>query len=604
MQQQGYDELSNKAQKNLDDTLKYVEGNAEAQEQVVAMMLKRVEQNYDSAYSAIQAKIKQTGTVVGKTAEKQIADLNGTLAPLQAWATQVQENEDTLSSFQTQWETVVDNISTNPIRFMTVGAQEALENLGLLTTAMKEYRSAYEEMVGGLEANGQQKTSYTDADDKKKAEQAAGGETAEQAKSRRDTLSQMYKYISTKPAKATEEQVNAHKKDKSKEISESNSNDKLWAYLYKLTGRDASAKDMVHLANYLKTLGVEFKNVIPSENASDLDNKLTTAMKDEILAALKQKGFGTNQGAASFISTRKLAESGVAKSKEGDPLWTYLYNVLGRDLSEADMLHIGRAYTNVSGLPTESSGQKLTDAQKKAIVTALQYNGFDLAGYDLSATDSGNIRTVTKATTLTESKATSDITGNINKAKEQDLKQYIAGITGKTPTDAELVKLAREQGISGVNADQKSLNETQAAALLKKLKDTGWNSSKKGYAKGTTSIPYTGSHWTHSGELLVRKDGAYLTPLSKGDGVIPANLTENLMKWGAVDPSAFLMKMGKIPTTNNTSNTTYNNSYDSLLTVYGDVDKEALPELQEILKKACDYTNKYNAREARKLGRK
>jgi len=63
------------------------------------MMLKRVEDNYDGAYSAIQAKIKQTGTVVGKTAEKQIADLNGTLAPLQAWATQVQENEGTLSSF-------------------------------------------------------------------------------------------------------------------------------------------------------------------------------------------------------------------------------------------------------------------------------------------------------------------------------------------------------------------------------------------------------------------------------------------------------------------------------------------------------------------------
>ena len=50
--------------------------------------------------------------------------------------------------------------------------------------------------------------------------------------------------------------------------------------------------------------------------------------------------------------------------------------------------------------------------------------------------------------------------------------------------------------------------------------------------------------------------------------------------------------------------TTVNNHYDSLLTVNGNVDRDALPELKEILKQACEYTNKYNAREARKLGKK
>lgn len=602
MQQQGYDELSNKAQKNLDDTLKYVEGNAEAQEQVIAMMLKRVEQNYDSAYSAIQAKIKQTGTVVGKTAEKQIADLNGTLAPLQAWAAQVQENEGTLSSFQTQWETVVDNISTNPIRFMTVGAQEALENLGLLTTAMREYRSAYEEMVGGLEANGQQKTSYTDADDKKRAEQAAGGETAEQAKSRRDTLTKMYNYAASRKV-ADAKAIKDHEKDD------------LWNYLYKLTGgKDASATEMAHLAQYLRDLGADLEGV-PYKSKVTKEEDLSMDARNKILAAMKQYGFGTNQGAGQYIYSRnRTPDSGTVTAKQSDVLWKYIYDTTGQDLTEAEMLHIGKAYTNVSGLPTEASGKKLTDAQKKAIVTALQYNGFDLEGYVLSANYGKNLASTTsfksdnKTTKITASNAattsSSNITSDMKKAEEQNLKEYIKGITGKIPTDKELVQLAVDQKISGVTADQKSLDETQAAALLKKLKDTGWKSSKKGYAKGTTSIPYTGSHWTHSGELLVRKDGAYLTPLSKGDGVIPANLTENLMKWGAVDPSAFLMKMGKIPTTNNTSNTTYNNSYESLLTVYGDVDKEALPELQEILKRACDYTNKYNAREARKLGRK
>ena len=602
MQQQGYDELSNKAQKNLDDTLKYVEGNAEAQEQVVAMMLKRVEQNYDSAYSAIQAKIKQTGTVVGKTAEKQIADLNGTLAPLQAWAAQVQENEGTLSSFQTQWETVVDNISTNPIRFMTVGAQEALENLGLLTTAMREYRSAYEEMVGGLEANGQQKTSYTDADDKKKAEQAAGGETATQAKARRDTLTKMYNYAASRKVASTEA-INNHK------------DDALWNYLYKLTGgKDASATEMAHLAQYLRDLGADLEGV-PYKSKVTKEEDLSMDARNKILAAMKQYGFGTNQGAGQYIYSRnRTPDAGTVTTKQSDVLWKYIYDTTGQDLTEAEMLHIGKAYTNVSGLPTEASGKKLTDAQKKAIVTALQYNGFDLEGYVLSANYGKSLASTTsfksdnKTTKITASNAATtssgNITSDIKKAEEQNLKEYIKGITGKTPTDKELVQLAVDQKISGVTANQKSLNETQAAALLKKLKDTGWKSSKKGYAKGTTSIPYTSSHWTHSGELLVRKDGAYLTPRSKGDGVIPANLTENLMKWGAIDPNTFIqMKMPSIPSQVDQS-TNITNNYESLLTVQGDVTRDVLPELQDILKQACEYTNKYNAREARKLGRK
>ena len=602
MQQQGYDELSNKAQKNLDDTLKYVEGNAEAQEQVVAMMLKRVEQNYDSAYSAIQAKIKQTGTVVGKTAEKQIDDLNGTLAPLQAWAAQVQENEGTLSSFQTQWETVVDNISTNPIRFMTVGAQEALENLGLLTTAMREYRSAYEEMVGGLEANGQQKTSYTDADDKKKAEQAAGGETATQAKARRDTLTKMYNYAASRKVASTEA-INNHK------------DDALWNYLYKLTGgKDASATEMAHLAQYLRDLGADLEGV-PYKSKVTKEEDLSMDARNKILAAMKQYGFGTNQGAGQYIYSRnRTPDAGTVTTKQSDVLWKYIYDTTGQDLTEAEMLHIGKAYTNVSGLPTEASGKKLTDAQKKAIVTALQYNGFDLEGYVLSANYGKSLASTTsfksdnKTTKITASNAATtssgNITSDIKKAEEQNLKEYIKGITGKTPTDKELVQLAVDQKISGVTANQKSLNETQAAALLKKLKDAGWKSSKKGYAKGTTSIPYTGSHWTHSGELLVRKDGAYLTPLSKGDGVIPANLTENLMKWGAIDPNTFIqMKMPSIPSQVDQS-TNITNNYESLLTVQGDVTRDVLPELQDILKQACEYTNKYNAREARKLGRK
>ena len=47
-----------------------------------------------------------------------------------------------------------------------------------------------------------------------------------------------------------------------------------------------------------------------------------------------------------------------------------------------------------------------------------------------------------------------------------------------------------------------------------------------------------------------------------------------------------------------------NISVESPLVVNGDVDKEALPSLQEIIKKSCDYTTKEFKRELKKLGYK
>ena len=600
MQAAGYDELSRRAQKSLDDTLKQVEGNAAIQEQVIAMMLKRTQNNYEQAYDAIDKRIKQTGTVIGTTTKKQIADLNSTLAPLQAWAAQVQANQGTLSQFSTEWDTVVNHIATTPIRFIPPDVQPVLEKFGLLTDAAKEYVSWYEKAMGGTGANGQQLTSFDSNTDKKQAEQAAGGETAAQAKARREVLTKMYNYAKSRSVASTKD-INDHK------------NDELWKYLYNLTGKHTTATEMAHLAQYLRDLGADLEGV-PYKSKVNSESDLSMDARNKILAAMKQYGFGTNQWAANYIknrtTNRALPDAGTVLQKQKDDLWAYLYELFGQDLTEYEMLHIGKAYTNVKDLPTEASfknnpNAKLTEAQKKAILLALQYNGMDLSDYILSPVY-GMGKTTTQSTSSGGTDAvakSSDIVGSLandSSPNKRDLKTYIYNVTGKSYSEADLVELAVKQGISGVTSGQRQLDDRQALNLLNKLKQANWN----GHAKGTASIPYTGSHWTHSGELLVRKDGAYLTPLSKGDGVIPANLTQNLMKWGAIDPSAFLMKMGKVPTANSTQNVTYNNSYDSLLTVNGDVDKDALPELKEILKQACEYTNKFNAREARKLGRK
>lgn len=55
------------------------------------------------------------------------------------------------------------------------------------------------------------------------------------------------------------------------------------------------------------------------------------------------------------------------------------------------------------------------------------------------------------------------------------------------------------------------------------------------YAKGTTSA--------RGGLSLVGEKGAELRVLNKGDGVVPAHMTENLMDWGTQKPNEFVNKM-------------------------------------------------------------
>lgn len=138
----------------------------------------------------------------------------------------------------------------------------------------------------------------------------------------------------------------------------------------------------------------------------------------------------------------------------------------------------------------------------------------------------------------------------------------------------------------------------------------GWVSLDQlsGYAKGTKSVPYEQiAEVNEEGrELIVTSDGRVLRRLQPGDGVIPNNITENLLKMGE-NPAKFVqdaITQVQAPVVNKISSGDMNvtNHYDSLLTVNGNVDKEALPELKEILKKSYDYTVQNIAKDAAKMG--
>lgn len=163
--------------------------------------------------------------------------------------------------------------------------------------------------------------------------------------------------------------------------------------------------------------------------------------------------------------------------------------------------------------------------------------------------------------------------------------------------------------------------------------DLGWVGLNQisGYKGGIYNVPLDQFAWTgeDGAEMLVRKsDGAMLTKLNKGDGVIPADPTrrltlfsKNLDSNGDLnDNSDAVMYAQNIPSgianasmagnmasmlrnmiQQNTSgdvNITYNNP----LTVQGDMTKDTLPDLNTILKKSYEYNVKQTVKEARKIG--
>lgn len=179
-----------------------------------------------------------------------------------------------------------------------------------------------------------------------------------------------------------------------------------------------------------------------------------------------------------------------------------------------------------------------------------------------------------------------------------------------------------------------------------KYGDLGWVklSQLKGYAGGTTRVGSSQLAWTQEegAEIIVSPStGAMLTPLKLGDGVIPHNLTKNLFKWGAIDPSyvarnlsdpeAMEMRAKMIDAGNRIVAQTVQNimedseksvrdmmssvgrmqnenqrpivvHYDSLLTVNGDITKETFPGVKKMCEEAAKYTEKKWLRDTGLMG--
>lgn len=127
----------------------------------------------------------------------------------------------------------------------------------------------------------------------------------------------------------------------------------------------------------------------------------------------------------------------------------------------------------------------------------------------------------------------------------------------------------------------------------------------KGYAKGTDRVGSNRIALTNENgrEIIVTKDG-WITPLEASDMVIPHDITETLIDM-ATKQQNYSMTGVKIPEfkvidTQGGGNVTL--TYGSLITVQGDVTRDALPDLQTIVKKASDYTQNEIRKNKRRFG--
>lgn len=134
--------------------------------------------------------------------------------------------------------------------------------------------------------------------------------------------------------------------------------------------------------------------------------------------------------------------------------------------------------------------------------------------------------------------------------------------------------------------------------------DLGWVSLNQisGYATGTKGItnPVEIARVDEMGkELRIKRGGDIYEMFRYGDAVVPKHMTDNLFT--LADHTNEVME-----TINNVDrdggDVIVNNSYESLLTVNGNIDKDTFPGVKKMCELACQYTSKELKKDARYMG--
>ena len=184
-----------------------------------------------------------------------------------------------------------------------------------------------------------------------------------------------------------------------------------------------------------------------------------------------------------------------------------------------------------------------------------------------------------------------ELTSNFEKATDV-INNAVNSVGNNTATVMET--LAKILKLYGVNPDD-----------LLTSSDLG---NLDGYASGTKrvgGVPRLAMTNEKGREIIATKKGI-LTPVEPSDGIINHDMTETLMKMASEYQSFHMpeIRMPDVQIVSNGDSSGGNVSihYDSLLTVQGDVTRDALPDLKTILKQASEYTQNDIRKNRRRFG--
>ena len=134
--------------------------------------------------------------------------------------------------------------------------------------------------------------------------------------------------------------------------------------------------------------------------------------------------------------------------------------------------------------------------------------------------------------------------------------------------------------------------------------DLGWVSLNQisGYATGTKGItnPVEVARVDEMGkELRIKRGGDIYEMFRYGDAVVPKHMTDNLFTL-ADHTNEIMETINSVD--RNGGDVIVNNSYESLLTVNGDITKETFPGVKKMCEEAAKYTEKKWLRDGRIMG--
>ena len=374
-----------------------------------------------------------------------------------------------------------------------------------------------------------------------------------------------------------------------------------------------------------KTLTDAFKDLVSKINTNGYGTAATTKQINDAQAAYNK----LSSTEKSYVSAdyKKLTDAKTANKQESDRIAKAAADKNKKQQEE----------------PDKKKQQKAEAAKLKTFQNAIKALGTDYGSAamtkKLAAADTA-YKALTDAQKKTVASQYSTLTTAKNKHKQEQTRLKKQG-NGKIDIGDKITITSNEAGAWKYSNKVKSKNSLNK--MLKKgatyyvggynkndpfpvhlysdkerKKSVGWVRSKwlKGYASGTRSVDgdqlaWVNENWqSNGGEIIYRKsDGAMLMPLGNGDTVFSADKVQALYKMLETNPLP--MNMGNVFTPRDlttqiqtVNNTPMNFTVSQNVNVQGDLTRDTLPNLQEILKKSSEYTQNEIRKDLVKAGRK